>query len=772
MKKIKSILCMLVLMCSALCLYACKGGKDDVTLTSASTNLKEFYYITESIDWTDVKVTAKYSDKSTKTLTKGQFDIPVEEANADTEWVLDTNGLKEETAGSLTKNTYNLKLYVVENQKTYPFTIIVNENESLAYKLEFFTKPSNIAEFEENLSNNGNGFKTTSNAKYYVGDDNPFDITPNYKVCKIGTNDDYDIAISLDVAVYEGQTKVGDSIYSYADGKIDFTEEAIDKEYTIKIKPTYFDKDSDGYDIQEVSFNVTVKDGYNAYDALDLGMMSIAPDGVTYSNYKRYNTMKILYDESVNQAIRDGKWAEIWAEHLKDNGYDDEDIYYVKGIFIHNNINIEKDSLPQEFYITKKESNDFAAGKLRDWTLAYYHMMQDDFVMEGNYFTIDASQIPVNGNLGCNDPGNDLDYYDGTESEKVTNFGHSKLFNFAGMYASCSTGNGESNTKIATVKNINAIGNTGGTIAGKGDEIQYLAGALAMFQNLGCGVDADNLVIKNAMMGWFTEVTDKEDSSNNKQKTQEMSLNNMIITDCFNSGIYNWGGEGGLTITNSELRRFGGPAIFCTSWAYTSGTNKGIKDHGVNVAYDDSVIIDNPVEGTEAWFVITLNATTVATTLKQLNTLYNAYGKSFLTKMTKNENGTDKEVEVFNLKVLIMDNDYLEADDPAIYATVTNKYDTTNSDDIKSVTYDFQNPILKTVNTYAPFIWTNTNDMSYYNGTKLVYPTTTSSQARPSVAFGDVTTEPLTGNEVCMSIIKDTANVGIIMGLYDYNPLG
>lgn len=762
MKKLKSFICMLVLMCSAICLYACKGKDDKATLTSATTNLKEFYYITESIDWTDVKVTAKYSNKSTKTLSKGEFDIPVEDAKEDTEWVLNTNGLKDEIAGELTAKEYDFVLYIVGNETSYPFIVTVDENESRAFELGRFELPQNIQTFNHNISTNANGFKTTQNAKYYVGDDNPFDITPVYDVYKIGTNDDYDININLDVEVFESNTQVGDEVYSYADGKIDFTENAIGNTYTIKIKPKYFNQTRTGNYIQTLSFEVTVQDGYNAYDAYDLGMISIAPEGVNYSMYYKStgphdpDHNKLYYNAETNTYYNETH-NDVWQRHLKNNGYDDEDIYYIKGIFLHNDIDVKDEYLPAQYFITEKESSGgIATGRLRDWVFPYAHVMQDEFTMEGNYFTVSSESLSVNGGIGFGSNRILSDY------SKVSSFGHSKLFSFLGI-STAINGNYESNQKTATVKNVNTIGNTGDVIGKSDAEVREAAGGIIMFQNISCPAVVDNIVIRNAMIGWFVERTDSDNTvhnfgteanaqydynpTTNKAHKQSTIINNTVMEDCFSGAIFSWAGEGGCDITNSVFNRFGGPALF----AVTYSDKDGKKILGADYTYDESnVTINNWLEGGEAWFVIN-KATPVATQLKGLNNAFSQVNKTFLND------------EKFNLKVLVMDSGYLSATTANLYSKV-NDYDMQDSTllDVTSQGSEQETDNVK-VTVYPPFIWTNANqnNQCYTNGTYLLDIT----QKTPKPI------STLDGDEVfIMYRISDKCSAGIVMEMQAKTP--
>lgn len=739
MKKLKIIACMFVIMLSSLALVACGKNDEKVTIKSASTNLNEFYYVTDTIDWTNVTVTVNYSNNKSETLTNGEFDIETKYAKTDTKWILTTDGLKNEPAGNMTAKTYNLTLTIIGNETTYPFTIKINKTEALVYEIDTFEEPECIATFKTNTEkdsdgNNVNGFKTIENAKYYVGDDNAFDITPNYTLYNRETNEQSDYKIDLDVIVLLGNAIVDENYYTYSDGKVDFTENAVGNDFTIKVKPTYFSTNKYGYDIEEVSFSVSVKDGYNIYTAKDLGMLSIVPENLDYKLYARENTADIFYNTE-NNTYFSGKIATYWSNFLTKNGY--TNLQYVKGAFIHNNINIKSEDLPSEFFITSKESTDgYATGKLRDQLFIYSHYMQDDFTFEGNYFTISTKDLPVNGCV--NDSGEEIL----TENGKPSEFGHTKLFDFVGymVHNDAERIDLESNQKTVTVQNINTVGNTNGIISTEGvtnEQIYACAGAIIMFQNLACSANVNNVNISSAMIGWFVDTTDGENNVLNPEKShkQKTILNNMTIKDCFNSGLFLYGAQGGCEITNSSLARFGGPAIHAVS-VHLSGDNSK-EERGTHVTYDDTVEIENYVGENEAWFNLTEGANGIATQFKTLDTLFNAYGKTIL---------TDGK---FNLKVLFMDESYLTAQNKNLHGKVNN--------------YDLTDVYLRNVNSQgAPFIWTNNDDKCY------IYQNSDKTITCLNNLDNNMRTTALTGNELNLVYPAGNAAVGIIVALKDY----
>ena len=742
MKKLKIIACMFAIMLSAITLVAC--GKDDekVTIKSASIeNLNEFYCIDETIDWDSIKVTVNYSNNTSKVLDKGEFDIETKDAKSDTKWILTTDGLKNETAGNMTAKEYNVKLTVIDESYSKDLTVKICASENEAFDIEMFNKPNCITTFENNTTkdndgNNVNGFKTVENAKYYVGDDNAFDVTPSYVLYRKGTEQQSNYQIKLDVKVLLNNIEVGQEYYSYSNGKIDFTDLAIDKEFEIKVMPKSFTKNIFNRDIEEVSFNVSVKDGYNIYTAKDLGMLSIVPENLDYKLYSRENTADIFYNTETKSYFS-GKIATYWKNFLTNNGY--TNLQYVKGAFIHNNISITSEDLPSEFFITSDESTDgYATGKLRDQLYIYSHYMQDNFTLEGNYFTVSTQDLPVNGCV--NNSGKEIL----TENGKPSEFGHTKLFDFVGyqVHNDAEKINLESNQKTVTVQNINTVGNTNGIISTEGvtnEQIYACAGAIIMFQNRACCANVDNVNISSSMIGWFVDTTDGENNVLNPEKShkQTTTLNNMNIKDCFNSGLFLYGAQGGCEITNSTLTRFGGPAIHAVSVHMSSDNSK--EERGTYVTFDDTVEIENYVGGQEAWFNLTQGAGAIAQQFQALDALFNAYGKTIL---------TDGK---FNLKVLFMDESYLGAQNKNLHGTINN--------------YDFSDAYLRTVNGKgAPFIWTNgeSDNLGYIGQSGSSYVINN--------LDGSMRTTALTGNELNLVYPAGNAAVGIIVELKDFVP--
>ena len=740
MKRLKIIACMFAIMLSAITLVAC--GKDDekITIKSASVdNLNEFYCVDETIDWDSIKVTVKYSNNTSKVLDKGEFDIETKDAKSDTKWILTTDGLKNQTAGNMTAKDYNVKLTIIDETYSKDLTVKICASENQAFDIEMFNKPNCITTFENNTKkdsdgNNVNGFKTVDGAKYYVGDDNAFDITPSYIIYRKGTQVQSSYQIKLDVKVLLNNVEVGDEYYTYSNGKIDFTESAIGNEFEIKISPKNFTKNIDNRDIDEVSFNVSVKDGYNIYTAKDFGMLSIVPENLDYKLYAREDTANIFYDTEKNSYFS-GKIATYWKQFLTNNGY--TNLQYVKGAFVHNNINITSEDLPSEFFITSKESTDgYATGKLRDQLYIYSHYMQDDFTLEGNYFTVSTKDLPVNGCV--NNSGNEILTKNGQPSE----FGHTKLFDFVGysVHNDAERINLESSQKTVTVQNLNTVGNTSGIISTENvttEQLYACAGAIIMFQNLACNANVNNVNISSAMIGWFVDTTDGENNVVNPEKShkQKTTLNNMNIKDCFNSGLFLYGAQGGCEIKNTSLARFGGPAIHAVSVHMSSDNSK--EERGTYLTYDDTVEIENYVGGNEAWFNLTEGANAIATQFKTLDILFNNYGKTIL---------TDGK---FNLKVLFMDESYLAAQNKNLHGKVNN--------------YDLTDVYLRSVNSQgAPFVWTNNDDKCY------IYQNSDKTVTCLNNLDNNMRTTPLTGNELNLVYPAGSAAVGIIVAMNDY----
>lgn len=423
-------------------------------------------------------------------------------------------------------------------------------------------------------------FDKTSTLK--VGDDNDFVVMPAVTFGKIkpGTQfttpvipSEWTYEISFARITADGSVKVAaDEVENYVE-KIDyvncvinFAEGAIGSTFEISVVPTGLtDKQKENVAKYMAKMTVEVVDGFNVYDAKELSVIN---------NY--YGSYWLCENST-------------WRNFKEENGIDVD--YAPSNVLLQTNVKINAADLPKGFFFNKGDKDlegsadyDRALGSLRDGACLYYRNVAENetFTLEGNYFTLDASAIPL-----VVRPENKV-----AESENFQS--HAQLF-FVDVF----------NDKEETCfKNLNLIGNAPRV------EDTNKSGGIIIIKSGKKGVHFYN----NISNCWYINYFPYYSTGTKIEKCKAY--------DSFNTIVYSWGSTG-TVIKDSELIGAGGPAI--------------IADHASPKAEDGgspseiSVIdseIHSYVAGTEGWFTQFAGATQAATLIKSLNAAFaNPYFK-------------------------------------------------------------------------------------------------------------------------------------------------
>lgn len=658
MNKISYFIATIVLSVCLIGFSACGGTNKGKTIQGAeATGLKAFYHVSETIDFASVKIKVTYDDKSTTELTKGEVDIDVANAKADTQFVLGTSGLSAQAGGNLTAGEYKITCQLVGDDTNTRYdiaTVNVSTDMSLIYDLSLFQAPEFIDTFNENnkasATDESAFYKTT---EYYVGDDNAFVLNPTLTLMSkkdgsITKTADFKANVEVEIKGADAFSKVTDDTYfDYADFKFNFKESAIGQKFRITMKPADFTTDFVGNPIEPVVFTVVVADGYNVYNAIELGRINVYSDNVKNqitadkNSWSRdgYSWGGTFYTNTQENTRHNANYSEMWLPFLASKG--ETNLQAVNGIFLHKNISVTPDDIPSEYFISEAEANkngaSKSAGSLRDCADIYTHYLENDFTFNGNLFKIDFSVIPW-----CrNNMDHDGFYFPNESADTHATPGHATAFVMANKAD-------ESNNTKAHFINVEAVGNTANAsiTANEGEDL-LAAGGLIMIKSVTSTTVAENCIAKGWMIAWFAESTDTINS---------LEMNYIKTYDCFNSGIYNYGSEMN-TLKNSEFKRFGGPVILATSIS----TKSGEKRDGVGFEIDKATTkLESFVVGTEAWFTI-VKANTIIAPFFALDQLFNVYGNTVLQ--------TQGNQKYMNMIAICLDSDTVTSSDPT-YATI------------------------------------------------------------------------------------------------------
>ncbi len=741
MKRLGQIMCSIMF---AFCMFgfvACGPDDEEVTITSVSASkINDFYYITDTIDFSAINVTVTYSDKTTSTLTKGEFDINAQDAKDDTQFIIDTKGLYGQTAGELIEGEYAFTCVLIGNDTVFNLkTVTVSSNMSLRYNAISYAEPEFVSVFKRNSTVTENDessfYKSTD---YYVGDDNEFIFKPILTIQKNDVAnaemfdvDNYDVNVKVEIKNGDAFDVLNDDTYfSYADFAFQFKPTAIDKTFRITVSPIDFDVDFAGNAIAPVVFTFVVKDGWNAYSALDLGRMSLISDSVKalYNNGKPTAENPYIRPESAlifwtgSGATREHlSYYPIWEEFLTSKGV--TNLNAINGLFMHGDISVTADDLPSKFFISEeeaKENNNLElAGSLRDFALLYTHYLENDFLFNGNLFKLDCSTIA----WGMSNTALKEYYYKSGASDYKA--GHSTVLNFLGK-------TDETQSKAtATVLNVEAVGNTQNIVSGdadKDDRILKASGGLILLKSYKTTTFVENCIAKSWLIAWYAEDT---------QTLTCLDMDYVKTYDCYNSGAFSWKGAKNA-ISHAEFKRFGGPVMF-----NVTGIENSVEYSAGFTVDKATCVMESFLTGSEAWF--TLNkANSIVTAFIQTDALFKAYGSTIL------------KDDKLNMLSLSIDRDYLASTQNNVPAEFSMIGENEQKFDLHDTDTNLITGTLKATSYKTPVIMASGGQVAYISESPSMHLEFVSGNA------------PFTGDLLYVAYPAGSTVAGIVVERYNY----
>ena len=680
-----------------------KNPTKNITSVSAN-NLEEYYHNTATIDFSAVTLNVTYDDNTNVKMTNGEVDIDIANAESTTQFVLYTDGLGALEDGNLIIGTYDITCQIVGNDTVYNLgTITISDNMNLIYNLIYFGEPEFVTTYRTNIGATEQEDSFYSNSEIYtVGDDNEFVFKPEMSLMSkenstIYEPSDFDVDVKVYLVVNNDSTLLEDNTYyTFSNFAFDFTDEAIGQTFRIEVTPSDFSADISGNAVNPVTFTFKVEDGWNAYTADDIARINIVDYDVT--EFARYQSQDIFYNADT-QVYERRLTYDIWEQYLAEKGYASESLHSINGIYMHGNISITPEDIPDDFFVTEAESA-YAAGSLRDFSLLYMHYLNNNFVFNGNYFMIDVSELPL-----CL---SNTSYSGYIYSENQARYypGHSTVFSFSGKLDNTTT-------ETATFKNVNSIGNTGGVVSIEGDSNEAIkaSGGLILLKSIHATTNVDNSIAKEYLIAWFGE------SSLMDKERGNIYINGVKTYDCFNSGVFAYASDMN-TISNSEFKRFGGPVILMVSEA-----ENGVVDRYAGFTIDDNSVLESYVNGTEAWFVMQ-QATQIASQLIGLELLLNQCNNSMMTPIeVTSSTGQVSTKNCMNLIALVMDQDYLASTEQKLFADYLRGEASASNQAFSTYNNAIINGILEQSQYRAPVFMSNAGDIGYTTGTSIDFVT-------------------------------------------------
>ncbi|MBQ4570398.1 MAG: InlB B-repeat-containing protein [Bacilli bacterium] len=432
---------------------------------------------------------------------------------------------------------------------------------------------------------------------YMVGDDNGWKVLPIYELGVLNAaGDDFDDYTGVWHFTYKLYELTGEEYVEVLDdsalvdsfdkenGLIDFSEAAIGKSLKVEIIPEY----------------LTVKQ--SASDQISKYVVTYYCGVV--DGFNAYTALDLAY---LDNRPADEEGYDAWVEFKTLNNLDVN--YHPTNVILHTNIKVTKDDLPQKFFYNEGDADllpsdsdyERTLGSLRDYVNLYqYNAVGNEFGLYGNYFNLDTSTVPVVTRA-----------FDEITPEGMS-IGHSVVLHFSG-----------DDTGKVNVKNISLLGN-----APKVENTQK-AGGLILIQ-----VQGPETLIKNTLSNSFFIAFMAEDTK------APMYLEDSKSYDSFNSFLYNWGSPT-FVVKNCTFEGAGGPVLI------QDHVRPGEEDESIAHTEFIDCTIDSYVAGSEGWFSV-VNATALVPTIKALDQVLNAYGKTFLTT-----NEGDSSITYFNFVGII-----------------------------------------------------------------------------------------------------------------------
>lgn len=555
------------------------SGQQTVELTSIALNKTETSILNGSSE--TLSVTFNPNNASDKEVVWSSDDASIASVN---------NGVV--TAKKVGKT--NIKVTAKNKTSVYAtcqVTVVDNVVLSNVAAKDEFVK---FSEHKNKDSQSEDGFYDHDQV-YKVGDDNNFNIKPSLTVLDGNTylpvsasrwTYDYTITAKLD-----GEP-VGSDYFSVVDARecdIKFTDAAVGKTFTVSVVPGGISQSR----VESLTRSITVEvvDGYNVYNAKELAYFDTREQNSTVDT----PTME-----------DDSPWQCKWNEFKETNGLDVNK--HPAALIFHKDIEVTVDDLPENFFYTKQQAQALndpkAEGSLIDYGFLYERTIPGDITIDGNYFGLDFSNIPL------------------IKRERAKTTDEGEVVSHSAAFKAIDGGN-------ICFRNINMNGN-----AGKSEDTT-LGGGLIFAKGAGSKTfKSYNIIAANFYITFFGEKPSPYGGGNFTQ----FELDKVKCYYNYNSFMYNWGST--ITVSNSLFDTCGGPVIIQDH----AGTDDYEAFNGMQVVgfapttnfVDCS--ITNYVSGSEAWFQ-QFNATSVTPLIKSLSDLFYATGltKSFVTD--KNHEG-------------------------------------------------------------------------------------------------------------------------------------
>lgn len=600
------------------------------SMTLDPNSVKTAYVVGEELDLSGMKVSVAYNDETlNKVYTYGELTVDVP---ADATATVGTKTVKV----SFKDPNLNGKVQEIS------FQIYVNPDPNAQLpgdekaEIVLFEKPDTLIDFLASNTEEGKvaygepGFlgQFIQTKDYYtIGDDNIFKFKPDVKVLTDGipTNlsaffgdvtvsvkgeEGYETllaiadALAANTVKYYLGTEAEENLIVTVDtykGEYQFAPAAVGKIVKISVLPNADKYEFDADTFGTVTLEAEIIDAYNVYNADELSLVDNTDEDHIWSN------------ESAD-----------WGTFKLSKGLAGVS---VRGIVLHCDLTLTAENVPAEFFYVSTADTTYtndvtgevisvAAGTkfLKDQADLYIRRGVDEFLIEGNFFTIDMSSFPIVPSPAIFGAGSGRDYGD--------DFSNCTLFVFDNTASGDTT---SEDIQFSTVQNVALIGNAARDALKDADGHLARAGGLIFTK----ARNYASLVAKNVLSNSFF-ITYFPDNNGAAE------IDSVKCYDSYQNAMMLWGNVS-VTLADSYLCGAGGPLVILQDKDPALGKTT------VPSLTVTNTVTDSALTGSELWFDA-VGAKPIVGLIQGLDAVFAGYSeqlKDYLGEMGSlvNENG-------------------------------------------------------------------------------------------------------------------------------------
>lgn len=449
------------------------------------------------------------------------------------------------------------------------------------------------------------------NLVYKVGDQGVFKLPTTVKARYYSDDASSDYTQNTDTIPVTYNWKMNGTAINPAEyldndnGNITFKTEKLSQTLNQKFTVSLNVEESSNYNIVEdfepTEFTFKLIKGYNAYTLADLSF---------------FDKHGAVSEQTIN-------WELYRAEK-------EVPVSSIEGdLILHQDIAITSDVIPETMLWTKSEVDDYIGKQGADFTnwknLLHISSVEkakellynspndyrslflrntsegDDFALEGNFFSINASTLKQ-----VKRESERTDGAEGLVAFQQANGCHGQIFGI-NVYSNVATdhpagsvqmnnikiiGNGGIQAAAAKVAAARAAGNDDLALELQGD-VQLAKGGFICIKESQNDFSIRNMINQGSFIGILSEKHWGQDPN-----VSHTTLNRFKCYDSYNSSTYQWGTKY-FTIDDSHLTGAGGPLILCDENNEGDKVNPFLQPCELVI---NNTYLNNPVAGTEPWF--------------------------------------------------------------------------------------------------------------------------------------------------------------------------